>query len=224
VPSPLPMVPVDRRCRPWSLDNPLRRRWAPAARELDLLEILSGQTVADLGTGVGFLLVDLLRRVGPEGRVWAIDPDPQNLQQARRRVGDHPSVQFRVGSAANLPEIPTGSVDRVVLSLVLCCMVDKEGALDETWRILRPGGRVYVSYPKVSFSLTRRRPSLRVTPERWSSLAQAHPWDVLPVRGSWAVTRHLLARPHPAEVRPTEEDAPPGVRMTPQAPEVWPRG
>ncbi len=203
MPSPLPMVPADRRCRPWSLDNPFRRRLAPALRELDQLAIHSGQTAADLGTGVGFLLDYLLRRVGPEGRVWAVDPDPRNLEQARKRVGRNPAVRFLAGSAASLPEIPSGSVDRVVLSLVLCCMVDKEGALDETWRILRPGGRVYVSYPKVSCSLTRRRPSFRVTPERWTSLVRAHAWEVLPVRGSWAVTRHLLARPNAGEGRAT---------------------
>jgi SAM-dependent methyltransferase len=189
------MMPSDRRCRPWSLDNPLRRGLAPARRELDQLQIGSGATVADLGAGVGFFEEDLLRRVGSQGRVYAVEPDAANLDLARRRVGADPKVRFLLGPAAHLPQIPTGSVDRVLLSLVLCCLVDKEGTLDEAWRILRPGGRAYVSYPRVSLSLRRRRPSLRVTPERWASLLRAHSWLEHPVRRSWAVTRHLLGRP-----------------------------
>ncbi|MCI4373494.1 MAG: class I SAM-dependent methyltransferase, partial [Thermoplasmata archaeon] len=164
------MAPADRRCRTWSLDNPIRRRLAPARRELDYAGIGPGSIVADLGTGVGYFLPDLLRRVGPTGRLYAVDPDPKNLEVARRRVGEDSRVRFLLGSAAQTPEIPDLSVDVVILSLVLCCMVDKESAMAEAWRMLRPGGRVYVSYPRVRLGWTRRRPSLRVTRERWSSL------------------------------------------------------
>lgn len=203
------MAPMDRRCRPWSLDNPLRRYLAPSTRELTHLQIQPGQTVADLGAGVGFFVEELLRRVGPQGSLYAVDPDPANLDQARRRAGSNPRVRFLVGSAAHVPEIPDGSVDRVLLSLVLCCMVDKEGAMDEAWRILRPGGLLYASYPRVSCSFVRRRPSLRVTPERWAYLVQAHPWHVLLAQRSWPVTRHLLARPPDWRTGPTDGEASP---------------
>lgn len=206
------MAASDRRCRAWSLDNPLRRRLAPASRELDLLGVEPGQTVADLGAGVGFFVEGLLRRVGPEGGLFAVEPDPESLAHARSRVRDDPRVRFLEGSAACVPQIPDRSVDRVVLSLVLCCMVDKDGALNEAWRILRPGGRVYASNPRVSFKLPRRRPSLRVTSERWAALVRAHLWQVIPVRSSWAVTRHLLARPLEPLQDPTAPDGPPGVR------------
>jgi len=168
---------------------------APASRELDWLAIHPGHTVADLGTGVGFFIQPLLGRVGSEGKLYCVDPDPENIELARRRAGGDSRVRLLLGSATHLPEIPDGSVDRVVLSLVLCCLVDKEGAMDEAWRILRPGGMLYASYPRLSVSIFRRRPSLRVTAERWASLVRARPWEVLPVRSSWAVTRHLLARP-----------------------------
>jgi SAM-dependent methyltransferase len=196
MPELLRMAPVDRRCRPWSLDNPLRRRFAPAARELELLDLRPGFSVADLGTGVGFFLPGLLQRLGPGGRIYAVDPDSRNLEAARTRARGDPRATFLVGSAARVPEIPDASIDRVVLSLVLCCMADKEGALDESWRILRPGGRAYASWPRLPKPFRPRRAvSLRVTPERWNSLVHAHPWRELPVRSSWTTARRMLKRP-----------------------------
>ena len=160
-------------------------------------------SVADLGTGVGYFLPALARALGPEGRMWAVDPDGENLEIARRRRGVPSSVRFLATSAAHVPEIPDASVDRVLLSLVICCLLDKEGAMDETWSILRPGGRTLVTYPR-GFGLGRpERRSLRVTPDRWTRLISGHSWVVRPVRSSLAVHRHFLERPG-AAASPTQ--------------------
>jgi SAM-dependent methyltransferase len=189
------MVPQDRRCYGRFLENPIRRAIFPPHREVDLLAPNRGDSVADLGAGVGYYDVELLRRVGAHGRLWAVDIDPENLGVARRRVGTDPRVDFTETSAARVPHIPSGSVDRALLSLVICCMVDKEGALDEAWRILRPGGEVLVTYPRRRGVRARRRASLRVLPDRWAALQARHAWVPLPVRSSWALQRHLLRRP-----------------------------
>lgn len=99
-----------------------------------------------------------------------------------------------VGSAAHLPQIPDASVDRVLLSLVLCCLVDKEGALDEAFRILRPGGVALVTWPR-GLRWSRRRAALRVTPERWAGLVARRPWRVEPVLRGRVVERRRLVRP-----------------------------
>jgi len=189
----LPMAAEDRMCYPRALENPLRRRFAPPSREVTLLDPRPGETVADLGAGVGYFDPEILRRIGAGGHLYAVDIDSENLALAQRRVGGAGQVEFRVGSAAQVPNIPSDSVDRVLLSLVICCMVDKEGALDEAWRILRPGGVALITYPKRRL-LFRRRPSLRVVPERWTALQVRHPWVVRPVRSSWIVQRHLLQK------------------------------
>jgi SAM-dependent methyltransferase len=190
----LPILPSDRRCRPRALDNPVRRRFAPARRVLDRLGIGPGQTVADLGAGVGYFAPAVLARIGTEGHLFLVEPDASHLEVAAERYSTDARVHLLHSSAAHLDAIPTGSVDRVLLSLVLCCMVDKSGSLDEAWRILRPGGRAYASYPRRGRSVSRRRGSLRVTPERWAALVGAHPWKVLPVGSSWVVVRHLLEK------------------------------
>ena len=200
-PSHLPMVAEDRLCSPRALENPLRRWFLPVSYELDLLGVRGGETVADLGAGVGYFDAEILRRVGPQGRLFAVDPDRENLEIARHKVQNDPRVTFLPISAAHVAEIPDRSVHRVLLSLVICCLVDKEGAMDEAWRILRPGGCAFVSYPRRRLPRLRRRPSLRVLPERWESLRRRRAWVVVPTRSSWAVSRHLLQKPVAEVVR-----------------------
>jgi ubiquinone/menaquinone biosynthesis C-methylase UbiE len=197
--TPTASLPVlgsrDRRCRGWSLDNRLRRWWAPARDEADLLSVRAGQSVADLGAGVGFLTREFLERVGPSGRVLLVDPDARNLSVARARWGGDPRVQTVVASAAAVPFIADRSVDRVALSLVLCCMVDKAGAMDEAWRILRPDGLVLVSYPERRRWTSVPTRSLRVTPELWQRLLVRHSWEVISTERRRFIRRHLLRKP-----------------------------
>ncbi|HYK93306.1 MAG TPA: methyltransferase domain-containing protein [Thermoplasmata archaeon] len=191
--DPLPVV-EDRMCRASSLNNPLRRWLAPPAREIRWLDPRPGEAVVDLGAGVGYFAPEILRRIGPQGHLTLVDIDSENLEIARESVGSDPRVTYWVGSAAQADAVPSGSADRVMLSLVLCCLLDKSGALSEAWRILRPGGRLLVTYPRWRIP-GRRGPSLRVTKRGWSQLRIEHPWNYLANPRSWAVERHLLERP-----------------------------
>jgi ubiquinone/menaquinone biosynthesis C-methylase UbiE len=189
------VIGADRRCRGWTLDNRLRRWWAPARYEVDLLSIQPGAHVIDLGTGVGYLAESLLERAGPTGTLDLVDPDPTSLAVVQRRWGSDARVRIFQASAAQVSPIPDRSMDRVILSLVLCCMVDKTGALNEAWRILRPGGLALVSYPESSWRFGARRKSLRVSPELWSRLAAAHPWKVMVSQRRRLIRRHVLQKP-----------------------------
>lgn len=190
----LPVV-EDRRCRAGPLDNPLRRWLAPPGRELDPLGLRPDMVVADLGAGVGYFARDTLDRIGPDGHLDLVDIDPENLAIARQRIGDDRRVTVRTASAAHVPEIPASSVDRVLLSLVLCCLVDKAGALETAWRILRPGGRAIVTYPRRGLPRLARGPSLRIGPGGWIDLVGRRPWRELPSPRGWFVHRHLLEKP-----------------------------
>ncbi len=185
----------DRMCRRSGLDNPLRRWLAPAVRELEILDIRPGHRVADLGAGVGYFAPELLRRVGADGRLDLVDIDAENLEIARQRVGGDPRARIMVRTAADLGPIEDSTVDRVLLSLVLCCLADKAGALDGAWRILRLGGLALVTYPRVRCPLIRRRRCLRVTKGVWSSLLLRRPWRLRGEPGGLFVRRYLLQKP-----------------------------
>src|SRR5437588_8358950 len=53
---------------------------------LNVLKIPKGATVADIGAGSGFVTVKLSSRVGPTGRVYANDIQPQMLQMLKQRL------------------------------------------------------------------------------------------------------------------------------------------
>jgi len=67
------------------LDNRIRRWIQNPARILESY-IQPGDTVIDLGCGPGFLTMDMARLVGPEGRVIAVDLQPQMLARVRRKA------------------------------------------------------------------------------------------------------------------------------------------
>ena len=115
-------------------DRAWRRR---AARRATLRP---GQTALDLCTGTGRLAHELLPFVGPSGRVIGIDFSPVMLELARRR---EPGVEFRLGDVTQLGE-PDAGADAVTIGFGLRNLVDRETALREMHRVLRPGGRLVI--------------------------------------------------------------------------------
>lgn len=108
--------------------------------------IPTGATVVDIGCGAGTDLLLAARRVGAEGR--AIGVDMTEPMRQRAAVGaaacglDH--VDVRSGDATRLP-IDDRTVDVVISNGVLNLVPEKESAIAEIGRILKPGGRVHIS-------------------------------------------------------------------------------
>ena len=172
--------------------------------QLGILDLGPGQAVADLGAGPGYFGPEIIHQIGPEGRLVMVDIDEENLEIARRTVHHDPRARFVLGSAAQVPGIPSDSVDRVLMSLVLCCLRDKAGALSEAWRMLRPGGLALVTYPRRRTPGCRSRRPLRVSPGEWRSLVGRRPWHPRSEPDGWWVRRHLLERPKAPKVAPSE--------------------
>ncbi len=95
-------------------------------------------TVADVGTGTGYLLPLLSSRFA---RVIAVDASETMLQAARHRpeLKDSGNVDFRAGTLDRLP-VDTDSLDLAIASLVLHHVLEPAGAIIELRRSLRPGG------------------------------------------------------------------------------------
>jgi demethylmenaquinone methyltransferase / 2-methoxy-6-polyprenyl-1,4-benzoquinol methylase len=115
-------------------DRAWRRR---AARRAGLR---AGQTALDLCTGTGRLAHELLAFTGPSGRVVGVDFSPAMLEMARRR---EPQVEFRLDDVTRLSDADA-SVDAVTIGFGLRNLVDRDAALREMFRVLRPGGRLVI--------------------------------------------------------------------------------
>src|SRR6185503_14640817 len=97
-------------------------------------------TVADIGTGTGWLLPVL---AGHFRRVLSVDPAPAMLACARQRVLERgaTNVEFQHGDLGRLP-IGDAACDLAIACLVLHHVEVPAAALAELYRVVRPGGRV----------------------------------------------------------------------------------
>ena len=100
--------------------------------------------VLDVGCGTGTLTL-MAKHAAPTAEVIGIDGDPKILAIARAKAG-HAAVQFDEGLATALP-YPDASFDRILTSLVLhhLTTADKQRALAEMLRVLRPGGELHIA-------------------------------------------------------------------------------
>ncbi len=106
-------------------------------------ELRSEHRVLDVGCGTGTFAV-LVKRVNPAVEVVGLDPDPRALARARRKAARaNVSVRFDQGSADALP-YPDAAFDRVFSSMMFHHLgrEQKEPALREIRRVLKPGGRL----------------------------------------------------------------------------------
>lgn len=120
-----------------------------AVREkvLGLLPLKSGNKVLEVGCGTGTVTLTLAGRVGQAGEAAGIDPSPEMLARALKKLSQNPlpQVVFLPGAGAPLP-FSDAHFDALVFFLVLHEMAhdDRIDSLKEAVRVLKPGGHLLV--------------------------------------------------------------------------------
>ncbi len=110
---------------------------------MQALGLRAGERILDIGSGPGFLLLEMAHAVGSSGRVAGIDISNSMLAMAQKRCAAHPWVELREANAMNLP-FDDHEFDAAVVTQVYEYIADIESSLAELYRVLRPGGRALI--------------------------------------------------------------------------------
>jgi ubiquinone/menaquinone biosynthesis C-methylase UbiE len=142
---------VKQRCAPAAC--PYSQRFfldlpRPFLRRETLLALLApapGERVLEVGAGLGYYSLPVAQALGPNGVLTVLDVQPAMLDELMRRAGavGIANVDAVPGDAQALP-FPDATFDAAFLVATLGEISDKQRALRELRRVVRPGGRLVV--------------------------------------------------------------------------------
>jgi arsenite methyltransferase len=125
------------------LDEPTRDAWQRPQEIVAALNIQPTDTIADIGTGSGYLLPHFLKKLGPHGRLYAEEVQENYLPLLRKRAKGHPQVQIVLGTEID-PKLPSRNVDTFVLLTVYHEVQRPVFFLQKLRRYAKPGARLAI--------------------------------------------------------------------------------
>jgi len=125
------------------LEDPSRAAWQKPEEVVRALDLKSGENIADIGAGSGYFTLPFARKVGPAGKVYAVDIDQEMLayiEQRARQENLH-NIQTILAHAHD-PELAPASVDLIFICATLHHITDRAKYYPLLAKALRPGGRI----------------------------------------------------------------------------------
>jgi ubiquinone/menaquinone biosynthesis C-methylase UbiE len=172
------------------LERPEREQEERPDKLLFALRLKKGEAVADIGAGSGYITFRMAGRVGPTGKIYAVDIQPEMLAIIRKRMKERNIANVvPVQGAEKDPKLPANAVDTIL-------MVDVYHEFEYPWEMtkamiaaLKPGGRlVFVEYrkedPTIPIKLVHK-----MTEEQVKKEMKPHPV-------TWVETLRLLPAQH----------------------------
>ena len=153
------------------LERP-ERDWEESPEQmLDTLDLRPGQTVADVGAGVGYLTLRIAKRVAPDGKVYGVDVQREMLVRLRKNAAKAKlsNVATVLGTESD-PKLPAGQIDVIVMVDVYHELSQPQAMLQNMKKALSASGRlVLVEYrkedPSIPIRLEHKMSALEVQAE-----------------------------------------------------------
>jgi ubiquinone/menaquinone biosynthesis C-methylase UbiE len=135
---------------------------------IDALTLQPGSTVGDVGAGSGYMTVRMARKVGPSGRVYANDIQPEMLTLLRARLAREKITNVEtVLGAVDDPKLPAAALDLILMVDVYHEFQQPQAMLRHMHAALRPGGRL------VLLEYRKEDPSIPIRLEHKMTVAEA---------------------------------------------------
>lgn len=148
---------------PW-LERPEREAEEDPDRALRFLKIARGATVADIGAGSGYFAIRLARLVGPAGRVYAGDIQPEMLERLQRNASRAfvRNIVPVLGTESD-PGLPAGAVDLILMVDVYHEFSQPQTMLRRLREALAPEGRLVLLEYRAEDPFVPIRPEHKMT-------------------------------------------------------------
>jgi len=134
---------------------------------LDSIGIKPGMVVADVGAGTGYMSLRMAKRVGPTGKVYSEDVQPEMLRRLRQNAMDAKlnNIQTVLGGEAD-PKLPPDALDLILLVDVYHEFSQPQRMLRKMRESLKPNGRL------VLLEYRKEDPSIPIRPEHKMSVQE----------------------------------------------------
>jgi SAM-dependent methyltransferase len=149
------------------LVRPERETEEQPDRALDLIQVMKASTVADVGAGNGYITWRLAERVGPKGKVYANDIQPEMLDMLRKNMRQRKleNVESVLG-AYDDPKLPAGVIDLIILVDVYHEFSEPQKMLRKMRESLKPDGRLVLLEYRGEDPTVPIRPEHKMTVEQ----------------------------------------------------------
>jgi SAM-dependent methyltransferase len=149
------------------LERPEREQEEQPEKALDALNLKPGMMVGDVGAGTGYYSIRIAKRIGPGGRVYADDIQPEMLERLSKNAASQKvsNIETVLGTASD-PKLPAGRLDLVILIDVYHEFSSPQRMLDRIRESLKPDGRL------VLLEYRKEDPNVPIRPEHKMSLSE----------------------------------------------------